>query len=133
VKKIRILFIIALTVASLCASLWVAWAENKSEDVSKERTFMRAKLTHSQKILEGLLAEDFEMLVANSQKLNLLTRAVEWQMLETAEYTQRSADFRRSVDKLTQAAKQKNLDGAALAYIDITIKCLQCHEYIRNM
>jgi cytochrome c556 len=94
---------------------------------------MRAKLTHSQKILEGLLAEDFDMIVANSQRLNLLTRAVEWQMLEAAEYTQRSTDFRRSLDKLTQAAKQKNLDGAALAYIDITIKCLQCHEYIRKL
>ena len=54
-------------------------------------------------------------------------------MLEAEEYIQRSTDFRRSLEKLTQAAKQKNLDGASLAYIDVTIKCLQCHEYIRKL
>jgi len=94
---------------------------------------MRAKLTHTQKILEGLLTEDFEVIVTHSQKMNLLTRALEWQMLEAAEYTQRSTDFRRSLDKLTEEAKKKNLDGSTLAYIDITIKCFQCHQYIRKM
>jgi len=101
--------------------------------VQKERTFMRAKLTHTQKILEGLVAEDFEVIVTHSQKMNLLTRALEWQMLEAAEYTQHSTDFRRSLDKLTEEAKKNNLDGSALAYIDITIKCFQCHEYVRKI
>ena len=94
---------------------------------------MRAKLTHMQKVLEGLLTEDFDEIVKHAQKMSLLTQALGWQTLEGTEYTQRSTDFRRSVEKLTQEAKKKNLDGVSLAYIDITIKCLQCHKYVRKM
>ena len=94
---------------------------------------MRAKLMHTQKVLEGLLTEDFDEIVKHAQKLSLLTQALGWQTLEGTEYTQRSTDFRRSVDKLTEEAKKKNLDGVSLAYIDITIKCMQCHKYVRKM
>ena len=132
-KTIKSILIIGLAVTGLCASLWDVWAEDKSENVQQEKTFMRAKLIHTQKVLEGLLAEDFDEIVKHSQKMSLLTQALGWQMLEATEYTQRSTEFRRSVDKLTEEAKKKNLDGVSLAYIDITIKCFQCHKYVRKM
>ena len=131
-KVSRILTVI-LVVMGLCASMWGAWAADKSEDVEKGTTFMRAKLGHTQKVLEGLLTADFEMILTNAQKMSLLTRALDWEMLEGAEYTQRSVEFRRSVNQLAAEAKQKNLDGVALAYLDITIQCVQCHQYIRQI
>jgi hypothetical protein len=94
---------------------------------------MRAKLIHTQKVLEGLLTDDFEMIVTHAQKMSLLTQGLGWQMIKGKEYTQRSAAFRRSVDQLTDAANKKNLDGVSLAYIDITIQCFQCHQYVRKM
>ncbi|ETX03962.1 cytochrome c [Candidatus Entotheonella palauensis] len=132
-KKVNRVLIIGLAITGLYASLWIAWAEDKSESVHREKTFMRAKLIHTQQVLEGLLTEDFDEIVKHSQKMSLLTRALAWQMLEAAEYSQRSAEFRRSVDQLTEAAKKKNLDGVSLAYIDITIKCVECHKYVRKM
>jgi hypothetical protein len=44
-----------------------------------------------------------------------------------------SNDFRRSADSIVQAAKAKNLDGAALAYVDMTLTCVRCHKHVRKV
>ena len=43
-----------------------------------------------------------------------------------------SNDFRRSAAELVEKAKQKNLDGAALSYVDLTLACVKCHKYVRE-
>ena len=108
----------------------VALAQNPANEIDE---FMRAKLIHSQKVLEGLTTENFELIAINSQAISLLSRDESWQVLQTPEYLSRSVEFRRTVDALTAAAKQKNLDGAALAYIDVTLKCVECHKYVRRL
>jgi cytochrome c556 len=95
--------------------------------------FMRAKLLHSQKVLEGLTTENFPLIAKHSQDLSLLSQAAAWQVLQTPEYKQHSTEFRRSADALTKAAEAKNLDGAALAYVDVTLKCISCHKYVRGV
>ncbi len=131
-KSILGIIVMVLVISGLSASLWAGWAEDKSEKAQREKTFMRVKLIHTQKVLEGLLTEDYDTIINHSQKMSLLTRALAWQTLETTAYTERSVEFRRSVDFLTQEAKNKNLDGVSLAYIDMTIKCLECHKYVRK-
>jgi cytochrome c556 len=105
----------------------------KSEPPNNVRDFMRAKLSHSQKVLEGLTTEDYDMIAKNSQAMSLLSQATNWQVLQTEEYLQQSRDFRRAADALTEAAKKKNLDGAALAYVELTMKCINCHKYVRRL
>ena len=100
---------------------------------NKVETFMRAKLEHSQKILEGLATEDYESISKNAQDLSLLSLAASWQVLQTEDYQQHSREFRRAADALKDAAKKKNLDGAALAYVDVTLKCVNCHKYVRGI
>ena len=95
--------------------------------------FMRQKLVHSQKILEGLTTDDLETVAKHSQELSLLSQAATWQVLQTPDYLQHSIEFRRAADALTEAAKKKNLDGAALAYVDVTMKCISCHKYVRGV
>ena len=95
--------------------------------------FMRAKLGHSQKILEALTTEDFDQIAKHSQEISLLSQAEAWQVFQTPEYLQQSVEFRRSADALTDAAKKKSLDGAALAYVDMTLKCVNCHKYVRKV
>ena len=29
-------------------------------------------------------------------------------------------------------AKAKNLDGATLAYVRLTMNCIECHKYVRD-
>ena len=95
--------------------------------------FMRLKLGHSQKVLEGLVLEDFGMIDKQAQELSLLSQDANWQVLQTPEYLQLSVEFRRSADALSRAAKEKNLDKATLAYLGMTMKCVGCHEHVRDV
>ena len=102
-------------------------------EANKVSEFMRAKLIHSQKVLEGLTTEDFAEMAKHSQEMSLLSQAENWQVLQTPEYRDRSTEFRRACDTLTEAARKKNLEAAALAYVDVTMKCVNCHKYVRHV
>jgi hypothetical protein len=104
-----------------------------SQDDRPAKVFMRSKLEHSQKLLEGLALEDFAAMDKHSQELSLLSLVASWQVLQTPEYAQQSLEFRRAADALTEAARKKNLDGAALAYVEMTMKCVKCHKYVRGV
>ena len=95
--------------------------------------FMKAKLEHSQQVLKGLAMEDFDLIAKHSQAMSLLCEDEIWMVLQTPEYRARSAEFRRSVDAVTEAAKKKNLEAAALGYVDATLKCVSCHKYVRKV
>lgn len=100
-----------------------------SEAVS---TFMRQKLQSSQKLLEALALEDYEGIEKNSQDISLLTQEEMWRVLQSQDYLQYSKEFRRAADTVTANARKKNLDGAALGYVDMTLKCVQCHKHVRG-
>ena len=126
-KRAILIAISVLTLLALTATS--AWTQ-KEDQLSG---FMRAKLLHSQKILEGLTTEDYDMVAKHSQELSLLSQAEAWQVFQTPEYLQHSTEFRRSADALTKAAKDKNIDAAALAYVEVTFKCINCHKYVRRV
>jgi hypothetical protein len=94
--------------------------------------FMKAKLDHSQKTLEGLARGDFDLVATHSQAISLLCEDELWAVLKTPEYSDRSKEFQRSVNAITDAAKKKNLEAATLAYVDATLKCVSCHKYVRQ-
>jgi len=126
--KIRRYFVLAAL--AMITAIWLA--NVRAEQPNKVSKFMRAKLGHSQKILEGLATDDLEMVAENAQDLSLLSLEAGWQVLQTEDYQQQSREFRRATDALKSAAKKKNLDGAALAYVDVTMKCINCHKYVRG-
>lgn len=123
----RIIF--ALLVTSLAV---LSGAVAEAKEPTPLSTFMRVKLEHSKKLLEAITTEDYEMMAKESQKLTLLTLAEQWEVLQTPEYEQHSREFRRTASTITEAAEKKNLDGAALAYVELTMKCVNCHKYIKK-
>ena len=94
--------------------------------------FMKAKLLHSEKVLEGLATEDFDLIVKHSQAISLLCEDELWSVINTPEYLERSKEFRRSVNAITEAGRKKNLEAAALAYVNTTLSCINCHKYVRK-
>ena len=40
--------------------------------------------------------------------------------------------FRRAAETVSKKAKDKNLDGVTLAYVDMTMTCLKCHQHTRD-
>lgn len=127
---VRHLAATALFSATLLAAFCFAQEPELTENIE---VFMRAKLMHSQKALEGIVTEDYEELEKSAQKMSLLSQAAQWQVIQTPEYARRSAEFRRETDALKNAAKEKNLDAATLSYLKVTMKCVECHKYVRSV
>jgi hypothetical protein len=97
------------------------------------RDFMRAKLSHSQTILEGLVREDLDSVANEVNKLKLLSLDSSWQVLETPEYLNFSRQFRADADVLQEAAKKHKLDAATAAFNKVTTRCVECHKYVRGV
>ncbi|HSF16940.1 MAG TPA: hypothetical protein VLK65_15430 [Vicinamibacteria bacterium] len=93
---------------------------------------MQRKLDHAHALLEGIIMEDFESLEESSRALLALSEEAGWLVTQSSQYTERSAAFRRAVSQLESAAKERNTEGAALGYVDMTLKCVQCHQYLRR-
>lgn len=101
----------------------------KPDDVA---VFMRAKLEHSQDVIKGLALGDFQTIYRAAHDLALASQASAWEVLLTEDYARQSAEFRRSCESLRKAARDENLDAASLAWMEVTMKCIQCHKYVRE-
>lgn len=97
------------------------------------REFMRRKLAASNKILEGLVIEDTRLIREGAQTLNEMSSAEKWRVSNDAMYRQFSTEFRRITQKLDDAAREGNLDQAALKWFDATLSCMECHRFVRGM
>ncbi|MEM8665987.1 MAG: hypothetical protein AAGG48_00620 [Planctomycetota bacterium] len=93
---------------------------------------MQLKLETSKKILEGLALEDYDMIAKNARSLKLLSLEAGWNVIQTEEYATQSRDFRRSCDLIEKAAKEKEIGRAALGYVALTVRCVECHSYMRQ-
>jgi len=107
------------------------WTHRRA--VAAEEGIMRQKLTAAQKVLEGLAQRDFDMIEKNASELTRLSRRAEWGVFKTPEYILRSDEFRRNAEGLVKASKEKNLDAATLAYVQLTMDCVKCHNHVRDL
>jgi len=102
----------------------------RPNDVS---AFMRVKLNLSQKVLEGIATEDFGLIAKSAQQLGLMAQDENWKVYQTPEYRTHSAEFQRIAANLTKAGQDKNVDSSALAYIQLTMTCVNCHKHTRTI
>jgi hypothetical protein len=93
---------------------------------------MQRKLDNAHSVLEALITEDFETLEDSAAALERLSEEAGWFVLQTPEYNERSTSFRRAAAEIEASAKERHLERAALAYVDMTLKCVQCHQYLRG-
>ncbi len=93
---------------------------------------MRQKLSHSQKVLEGVATGDCKMIADNAEELIAISKEAEWRVLKTPSYEIHSDDFRRAAEDLVKTAKNRNLDATAINYVDLTLTCVKCHKYVRE-
>jgi hypothetical protein len=96
------------------------------------RPIMKAKLANAQALLEGLTLEDFDKIRLNAHTLYELSQAAEWHVHKTVAYERFSTMFRENVSDLLQQAMKDNLEGATLAYLQMTMTCVKCHSYMRD-
>jgi len=121
-----------VTLAGIVLLALAAGLAGEDPDEEKTKALMRKKLENAQKVLEGVAMRDFSLIGKHAEELMLLSQQAEWHVMKTPRYEVCSNEFRRSVDDLIQKAKDKNIDGAALSYVEMTLACVKCHKYVRE-
>ncbi|MEP3478244.1 MAG: hypothetical protein ABJZ55_03265 [Fuerstiella sp.] len=99
---------------------------------------MAAKLAHSQKILEGLVTQDFaavEKAAAALSKISLhpapeFSKAGDRSDKQVYEHFR--MEFARHVVQLQRHARRKELEATAYVQQNLTATCIACHDYIRD-
>jgi len=84
-------------------------------------------------LLEGIALADFDKINRSAETLIQLSKTADWFVYKTPRYELHSNEFRRAAETILQKAKDKNLDGATLAYFDLTMTCVRCHQYVREV
>lgn len=141
-----------LVVACVITAAWASWTamplNAKDEKAPPAKTdgadkpgakklamkaFMRKKLAASQDVMEGLALEDFDLITKGAKQLQATSAAAEFMVVNDPIYKEHADDFRRIVAKLDRAAREKRVEGATLAFMDLTMTCVECHKYTRTI
>jgi hypothetical protein len=117
----------------------IAMTTTRAEQPVPKRTraeFMRQKLNFSKDVLEGLALEQFALIEKSAKALKILSEAAEWEVPtipNATDYVSQTSEFQRHADELVKQAKQRNIDGATLAYVKLTMNCVECHKFVRSV
>jgi hypothetical protein len=109
---------------------WAARSAWSQQGVGK---IMRQKLELSQQILEGVTTEDYRKITDATAPLIALTHRADWTTIDRPEYLGFSMEFRRTIEQLADAARRQSPDGVALGYVQMTMACVQCHRFVRDI
>jgi hypothetical protein len=105
---------------------------DEPQDAQDASFWMRKKLEYSGKILAGLANEDFDAIGKTARSMKALNQMEKWVRGGVPEYRSQLHIFQNANGQLIQMAEQKNLDGAALAYVQLTLSCVNCHKIVRD-
>ena len=104
---------------------------NPQSPKTNVQVLMRDKLTHMQRLLDGLVTDDFQLIAKEAELLRFVGKAASWQASDTKEYKMHSSRFASLTTQLGAAAQHNNRDAALLQYLQLNISCVDCHQYIR--
>jgi cytochrome c556 len=91
--------------------------------------WMERKLKLAQSSLAAISIADFATLKANSRELRILSSIEGWtRRTNVREYRAHLQDFERANVELSRAADEENIDKAVLAFSNMTLSCVDCHE-----
>jgi hypothetical protein len=107
-------------------------ADKKEEPQQALQRFMRQKLQASNRILEGLCTEDLKMVTDGAATLMKMSKEEKWRVSTDMMYRRYSREFVNAVEELEQEAKDQDTNGSSMAWVNVTMKCLKCHEWVRN-
>jgi hypothetical protein len=93
---------------------------------------MRRKMNASSLILEGLVMENAAYIKEGGNTLLEMSKAETFQVLTDKEYRLHNREFRDATKRMIEAAEKESYDKVALAWFDVTISCVDCHDHVRK-
>lgn len=107
-------------------------ADKKDEPAGSLHRFMRQKMQASNLILEGLCMDDMQSVADGTQSLLKMPSEAKWRVSNDMMYRRYSTEFVQAVEELEKEAEENDIDGASMAWVNVTMKCLKCHKWVRN-
>lgn len=104
-------------------------SELQAQTVALNRV-MRQKLEDAKGVLAAVVTSNWRELGLRSRALAKATEDPAWQVLGAPEYARQSEAFVRAANDLVAAAARRDSEGAPLAYVTLTMRCVQCHQYV---
>jgi hypothetical protein len=101
-----------------------------SAQTARMKGVMRAKLDHSQRILEAVVTSNWQLLDRDSRDMAQVVRDPAWTSLAMPEYVRHSEAFLRATNELAEAVRLRDLESASLGLISLTTSCVSCHRYL---
>jgi hypothetical protein len=127
---------ITVLMVTLFASPLVAQEPEKSDAAGKPEThasiWMKLKLDYSQKILQGLAEGDFDRIAQNAEAMQAFNKFESLLRRRPPGYVAQLEMFKDANAELIKQAQRENLDGATLAYTQLTLSCINCHRRLRE-
>ena len=102
------------------------------------QVMMQAKLSHSQKILEGLVTQDFEAIEQAAAALSKISLTPPPDLEKAGDksdeqvYEHFRMEFARLAGQLEGHARREQLEATAYVQQNLTATCIACHDYIRD-
>lgn len=99
---------------------------------------MRAKLSYSQKVLEGLVTQDFAAIEQAAQGLSKISLTPPPRLGKAGDqsdaevYEHFRMEFARLSGQLEGHARRNELEASAWVMQNLTASCISCHDYIRD-
>ncbi len=93
--------------------------------------WMTTKLNYGKSILEALTRGDFEKLEADAEQMRLIGK-LEGMVRRNPNYRMQMNTFDSANLELVRQAKRHNIEGATLAYNQLTSSCVACHVMLRE-
>jgi len=106
--------------------------DEKDEPVGGVHRFMRQKMQASNLILEGLCTDDLKLVNDGAQTLLKMPNEAKWRVSNDLMYRRYSTEFMQAVEELQKEAQSNDINGASMAWVNVTMKCLKCHKWVRN-
>lgn len=122
-----------IALSALAAAVLVGFAPTGSGQTRGDlRGFMRQKLDLSKQILEGLSVEKYALIAEGAKGLKALSEDAQWRVSPNVNYLRLSNEFQAQTQDMIEAANVENIDGATLAYVQMTLTCVKCHKLVRD-
>ncbi len=95
--------------------------------------WMEKKLEYSKKILEALTSGRYEEIESNAEQMRLLGKIEGFVRRRSPSYTSHLQSFDLATRELTRQSREKNIEGATLAFHQLTTSCVTCHRGLREI
>ena len=128
-----------IIVASVCLAMTTIAFGDDSEakpateaPVGKTSYWMMQKLDYSQSILRGLAEGDFDRIERSGSQMLLLNRVEGFIRNRNPSYRAQLHMFERAAQQIVSQARRENLEGVTLAFNQLTVNCVRCHQTLRE-